>query len=420
MSPDHPLHPPLVPPVYGALRPWLGRLLLCGASAILTLLLVRPDASALTLDTCARALLATALATGLGLALTRAWAGGALLRPTRPGSGCMPVSEAVAEVREVAPYLQVISGQLDGALQQTEEGVISLIGLLNQMEQLSSEQLHRIQDSQRNGEELLTAVREKLLIDKQLGAILQMFVDRQEEETGGNLQRIQRLQELKALGPLVDVIASVAQQTNFLAIEAARAGPSGRGFAVVATEVRQLSTRTAAAAQEIASRISAATANIDLELRRANEASDRNASTGNMRNVLSDIRAMQSRFEEASTGNRMQEMIDAVGEGHRSMAELLTQSLGHIQFHDVMRQRVEQSQAAMRELDEHLQTLASQMQDQAWDPATLKSLRQRLQSQSERYVMQSQLDTHLATVGGDGSGAPAQASGADRPKIELF
>jgi len=136
--------------------------------------------------------------------------------------------------------------------------------------------------------------------------------------------------------------------------------------------------------------------------------------------VLSDIRAMQSRFEEASTGNRMQEMIDAVGEGHRNMAELLTQSLGHIQFHDVMRQRVEQSQEAMLELDEHLQTLASQLQDQAWDPASLQSLRQRLQSQSERYVMQSQLDTHRAMVGGDDSGAPAQASGADRPKIELF
>ena len=40
--------------------------------------------------------------------------------------------------------------------------------------------------------------------------------------------------------------------------------------------------------------------------------------------------------------------------------------------------------------------------------------------------MQSQLDTHLATVGelslekGVDSHSPAQPSGADRPKIELF
>ena len=71
----------------------------------------------------------------------------------------------------------------------------------------------------------------------------------------------------RKIADIISVIAGIAFQTNILAlnaaVEAARAGEQGRGFAVVASEVRSLAGRSADAAKEIKTLITASVERVE-------------------------------------------------------------------------------------------------------------------------------------------------------------
>ena len=326
------------------------------------------------------------------------------------GGGAAPPPAALGEARDC---LTLVDRQLDGTVNEAASATQDVIAAMRRVHEVSASQFEAIRHTEEKGQKLTQVVKDKVMADTQLARILEMFVEKQESDIAANLERVQRLKGVKELAPLVDVIAQVARQTNFLAInaavEAARAGEAGRGFAVVAAEIRQLSTRTSGVAVDISRKIAEATQGIDEELRNAQEAGGREDVTGNMRRVLGDIAEMQQRFAASVDQLQLSQLMDQVRQGHEHIAHGLADAMGQLQMQDVTRQRIEGVQQALADLRQHLDEWS------AGQPTT--PLRERLETLSQQYVMESQRQVHQAVLG---AGPPATAAGPSAPRIELF
>jgi len=321
------------------------------------------------------------------------------------------------ELKDSKPYIDVMHDQIGDSLAESEREVVEVIEQIGLLNAKANQQREHIAESIKSGKELTESTEIRVENNKQIIAAIDMQLEAQTEEFRSNFERIQGLShEVGALTPLIKVITSIAQQTNLLAlnaeIEAARAGSAGRSFAVVAFEVRKLAVLSTQAAADISKKINATCKKVDEEMAAAKESLEQHEASTAMSQLVTDLSEMQSEF--ASNSQLLLDVIREVDATYAESVNRLTQALGHIQFQDVMRQRMEHVQEGLVEMRDHMQHLSEKTFDIDGQGEFDQHFKQMLEAHKSRYRMASQTVTHVHAAGGE------DIQDHSRPVIELF
>ncbi|WP_281916191.1 methyl-accepting chemotaxis protein [Caldimonas thermodepolymerans] len=242
---------------------------------------------------------------------------------TRVQSSTESITTASAEIATGNQDLSSRTEQAASSLQQTAASMEQLTGTVNQSA-----------DAARQANQLAVSASE---VAAKGGEVVSQVVSTMDEINTAS----------KKIADIIGVIDGIAFQTNILAlnaaVEAARAGEQGRGFAVVAGEVRNLAQRSAQAAKEIKSLISASVDKVESGARLVQTAGT------TMQEIVGSVQRVTDIIGEITAATA--EQRDGIGQ--------INQAVTHL---DQMTQQnaalVEQSTAAAESLKEQAFKLA--------------------------------------------------------------
>ncbi|WP_456292087.1 methyl-accepting chemotaxis protein [Pseudomonas sp. AK106] len=269
------------------------------------------------------------------------------------------ISDGVTQIASAAEQLSAVTAQTSVGVNSQKDETDCVATAMNQM-------TSTVMEVARNAEEASEAARhadqqardgDKVVND----AIAQ--IERLALEVNNSTEAMGKLKlESDKIGGVLDVIKSVSQQTNLLAlnaaIEAARAGEAGRGFAVVADEVRGLAQRTQESTEEIEVLIAAlqsGTQQVVMTLDASRTLTDSSVELSRQAGS-----ALGHITRTVSTIQTMNQQIAAAGEEQCSVAEQINRSVLNVR--DVSEQTAASSEETAASSIE-LARLGVQLQD---------------------------------------------------------
>ncbi|PVZ32957.1 methyl-accepting chemotaxis protein [Pseudomonas sp. CC120222-01a] len=319
----------------------------------------------------ARNSLAIALATGLALLvgilaawlITRAVVGPlkrVIGRAQRIAAGELSLEREDArsdEVGQLMHAMQQMAVGLSGVVSGLQQGIEQLAGSAQALSTVTEQTNREVGSQKEETEQVATAMQQMTATvhdvarnaeeAAQAAQAADDKVDAGQRVVRESMQRIEQLAtaadtasagidslsaEIHTIGDVLEVIKSVAEQTNLLAlnaaIEAARAGEQGRGFAVVADEVRALARRTRQSTEEIERLVASLRGNAQQSVAQIR------GSTELVRLAVADALQTESALGSIAVAvsliQQMNQQIAAAAEQQSSVAEEISRSVTQI------------------------------------------------------------------------------------------